>query len=118
MYEKTVAAIQKIYQINFQATPTKVVDLLSPQDKEEYLAILGGVGNYPTNPIHNIRDNYRRIVVDGYIISTSPFYASTKIGGAQEPVPANVQYTSPVVFWLENLLVSGSGSAIIRIFFS
>lgn len=119
MYEKTVAAIQRIYSVNLTGTPTRVIDLLSTQDREEYKEILNGNGIYPWNNIIKGRENYKRIVVDGYIICpSSAMLVSTSSTGAQETVPENLQYTSPVIFWLEELYVSGSGSAIVRIFFS
>jgi hypothetical protein len=120
MYEKTVAGLQRIYEVTLTGTPTRIFDLLNTTDKEEYISIIGEkFQSNNWNQAIDSRKYYRRTVVDGYIICpSSVMNVSTSLSGAQEPVPANVQYTNPVMFWTENLWVSGSGTAFVRIFFS
>lgn len=111
MYEKTIANDHLIFQISLPGTLTKVLSLLSPTDKIEY-------DNKLTEQIEGYPNGYRRVVLDGYIVSGSTIYVAHKLGGAEDSIGADVQYTFPVSNWLEKSYVRGSGNAIIRIFFS
>ena len=119
MYERTIACDHRIYEVTLTGTPTKVIDLLSDGDRANYNSF---VNNAKANgDDHGDLQNkaYKRIVVDGYITATaSALLVSTSASGAQEEVAQDVQFTSPVAFWLDKTWVQGSGSAIVRIFFS
>lgn len=116
MYEKTIAVDHRIYGVNLPGSQTKIIDLLSSADKEDYTSFLE---NFVSSNVGECPRKYNRIVVDGYIVCpSSVMLVSTTLGGAEEPVPAGIQFTSPVAFWLDKTFVRGSGSAYVRIFFS
>lgn len=122
MYEKSIANEQRIFAITIPDTPTLVIDLLSPADRTIYDELVLGEGAnfnpYDTNPLNK---NYKRIPVDGYVLSNvNAWYASTSIGGAVEVVPVDERYTFPVSFWPEKSYVSAPApiAGIVRIFFS
>lgn len=117
MYEKTIAADHKIYEVTLSGAATKVIDLLSVSDRAEYKSYLD---NYTfSDPTNRQKYDYKRVVVDGYIVCPGDSMSvGTSQTGAFEPVPAGVQFTSPVAYWLDKTWVIGSGTAYVRIFFS
>jgi hypothetical protein len=124
MYERTIAGEHRIYQIEITSTPTSVYDLLGVSDKSNYDALLT-IGTV-IQPLNYASLNNAKIVartpIDGYVVCpTSEIKVRTTDGSADETVPVNERYTSPVYFWPHKTLVSsdaGPVTAIVRIFFS
>ena len=119
MYEKTIAADHKIYSVVLSTSATKIIDLLQPDDLEDYLSYIDDKKDIAPPRPHSYSRSNRRVVVDGYIVCPSAsMFVGTSATGAFEPVQSNVQFTCPVFFWLDKTYVKGSATAYIRIFFS
>lgn len=122
MYEKTIANEQRIFDIIIPVNPTVVLDLLSAEDRAIYDSLLVGAGaQYNPAEIATGGKNFKRIPVDGYILSnTSAWYASSSLTGAVEIVPMDERYTFPISFWLQKAFIYAPSpiAATIRIFFS
>lgn len=118
MYERTIASDHRIYQVTL-GSRSLVKDLLSVDDLADYNTFIQQKKSNNGDHGDLQRDAYRRIVVDGYVVCPdSQMFISTSLTGAEEPVAANVLYTSPVAFWLDKTYVRGSGVAYVRVFFS
>lgn len=126
MYDKTIAADHRIYNISIPSisTGTKILDLLNTDQLNEYRSII--TTGLESNP--SIRGKphqlYKRIPVDGYILCP---LKSILVGHAStccfEPVPIGIQYVCPFYFWPEKVYVKATNDetsvdAYIRIFFS
>lgn len=127
MYDKTIASDFRIYSITLPGSPTLIYDLLDSASKTDYDEIVGmkplnlglSSNRQSTGQPHN---RYIRHVIDGYIESyagTFNVYSDAyPTISAAEIVPENFQYTIPTYDWPHKTYVSGSGSVIIRVFFS
>jgi hypothetical protein len=122
MYEKSIANEHRVFAITIPDTPALVIDLLSPADKAIYNSLLFGDGEnfnpYDTVPLNK---EYRRIPVDGYVLSNvNAWYMGTKLGGAFETIPQDERCTFPVSFWLEKSYIYAPApiAGLVRIFFS
>jgi hypothetical protein len=123
MYEKTIGNEHRIYAITIPETPTLVIDLLSAPDRADYDALVTGEGARFYEPIEYIPNDkkFRRIPVDGYILSNAnAWYVATSLAGAVEVVPIDERYTFPVSFWLNKTWISAPApiAGTLRIFFS
>lgn len=123
MYEKTIGNEHRIYEIMIPALPTLVLSLLSPTELADYNELVIGDGARFYEPIETIPydKKFRRIPVDGYILSNAnAWYVATSLAGATEVVPIDERYTFPVSFWLNKTYISAHApiAGIIRIFFS
>jgi hypothetical protein len=122
MYEKTIANEHLIFNITIPSSPTLVLDLLSVSDKAKYDVLLSGQGaNFNPNDTQPENKIYRRIPVDGYILSfANDWYVGSSIAGGFETVPVEERYTFPVSFWLQKSFIYAPApiAATIRIFFS
>jgi len=118
MYERTIASDHRIYEVTL-GSKSVIKDLLSVDDLVDYNTFVHQNKRNDGDHGELQRDAYKRIVVDGYILCpSSTMFVSTSINGAEEPVDAGVQFTSPVAFWLDKTYVRGSGTAYLRVFFS
>lgn len=124
MYEKTIAAENKIFKITTIAnTSTLIYDLFSAQDKAEYDALLTlGVS---VQPLLYASINNDKIIprtpIDGYIIcQNADLFVSTSINGATDLCVFGTQYTFPVYFWPHKFYIRSAyaSECIVRIFFS
>jgi len=123
MYEKTIGNEHRIYAITIPDTPTMVLDLLSAPDRADYDALVTGDGARFYEPIETVPfdKKFRRIPVDGYILSNAnAWYVATSLTGADEVVPIDERYTFPVSFWLNKTWISAPApiAGTIRVFFS
>lgn len=127
MYEKTIASDYRIYELTLSGTPTLVYDLFDTATKADYDAIVGmKETDYGLKAKRTIvgkpHDRYIRHVVDGYVESyTNAFNVYSDAYPtitATEIVAKNFQYTIPTYDWPHKTYLSGSGSVIIRLFFS
>ena len=119
MYERTIASDHRLYQITLPGTATKLKDLLSVDDLQDYNSFINTEKSSEVVHATLQSKGYKRIVVDGYVVCyTSTIYVSTSDGGAEEPISAGIPFTCPVAFWLDKTYIRGSGTAFIRVFFS
>lgn len=119
MYDKTSAVESRIYSVTLTATPTTIYDLLSAGDKAEYDEIVNtGIASIRSEFRAGSNAKTKRSVVDGYVIGDADVNVSSSNPGAKEVSPAGEKHFNPIHFWTEKVLFDGSGTAIVRIFFS
>ncbi|MCS7317841.1 MAG: hypothetical protein NZZ41_06015 [Candidatus Dojkabacteria bacterium] len=92
--EYNVAYNQLIFNIEIPTTRTKVIDLLSNDQKLEF---------------------NKKIILDGYIYSPQQFFISHKINGDEEPFEENSYAFFPIVNWPEKVWIRASSNTIGRI---
>jgi hypothetical protein len=98
-YEKTIGGDDFTFQGTLTSTPSTLLDILSPTDKQELLDSLFKGGVQTNTKI--------RMAVDGWLYSSSDFYTSHKVGGAEETIAAGVHYPMPVYQWFRKRLFRG-----------
>jgi hypothetical protein len=98
-YEKTIGGDDFTYDGTLKATPSNLLDILSPADKQELLEALYKDGDQSKTKV--------RMAVDGWIYGTADFYTSHKVGGAEETIAAGVHYPMPVYQWFRKRLFRG-----------
>lgn len=101
-YEKTIATGDFVFNIALPGSPTLVVDLLPSSATQRITNLLSSLD-----------------ILDGYITCASSFTVSrTHEDAGTETVAANEKYLCPMENWINQVLVSGSGTATIRILFN
>lgn len=104
MYEKTIGGKQKIYNITLNnSTYLTIYEMLSAAAKNDL----------------NLLINDNHVVVDGYIKPENEILVKHSKGSSwTETISANEIYTSPCYNWHNELVFSGAGSAVVRLFIS
>jgi len=101
-YEKTIATKDYVVSILLPGTPTSVRDLLPSSIQVHINGLIDG-----------------NDILDGYIVSPNGFEVTRNHDDAAiETIPANERYLCPMENWIDNVLVKGSGNAIVRILYN
>lgn len=98
-YDKTVGGDDFTFTGVLKATPSTLLDILAPADKQELLEAMYKGGDTNAARI--------RVAVDGWIYSSSDFYTSHKIGGATETITSGTRFPMPVYQWVRKRLFYG-----------
>jgi hypothetical protein len=106
-YDKTVGGDDFTYDGTLTATPSNLLDILSPADKQELLDALYKNGDQTKQRL--------RVAVDGWIYGTADFYTCHKVGGAEETIAAGVHYPMPVYQWFRKRLFRGFDGQLVKI---
>jgi len=101
-YEKTIATKDFVVSILLTSTPTSVRDLLPSSIQEQ---------------INNLISSSD--ILDGYIVGPNGFDVTRDHPDAAiETIPANERYLCPMENWIDHVIVSGAGSAVVRILYN
>jgi hypothetical protein len=98
-YDKTVGGDDFTFIGTLKETPSTLLDILNSADRQELLEAMYDGGNQTSKRV--------RVAVDGWIYSSSDFYTSHKIGGAEETITPGTRYPMPVYQWVKKRLFCG-----------
>jgi len=98
-YDKTVGGDDFTFIGALKATPSTLLDILTPADKQELLEAMYKGGDPNAARI--------RVAVDGWLYSSADFYTSHKIGGAEETIVTGTRFPMPVYQWVRKRLFRG-----------
>jgi hypothetical protein len=100
-YDKTVGGDDYTFQATLPGSPLPLIDFLEAADKQELIEAL-----FKNGDVNEVKI---RVAVDGWLLSSQPFYTMHKVGGAQETIEAGLRYPMPVYQWFRKRLFLAGG---------